>query len=146
MRSTATQLSMAVDDPAEAEKERSREADDQRLLAERFYAACRAVVRESSWDAVAKELDAIWDPAGRGVSAGVLRATLAPNSERNYFRFEWAIWFARQSDDVADLLAEIIGRGKPKKTPEQELADLKQAIRAELPKRAEHLIRKAATP
>ena len=136
------QLSMAVDDP----KEREREADDQRLLAEHFFAACRSVVREGrTWDSIAKELDAIWDPVGRGVSAGVLRATLAPNSERNYFRFEWAIWFARQSEECADLLAEIIGRGKPKKTPEQELQDLKDLLREELPKRAASLIRKAET-
>lgn len=140
---TSPQLAMVVDDPAEAEKERAREADDQRLLLERFFAACRTVVRELSWDAVAKELDAIWDPTGRGVSAGVLRASLSPGNERNYFRFEWSIWFARQSDDVADLLAEIIGRGKPKKTPEQELADLKQAIRSEMPKRAEAIFRNA---
>lgn len=148
--SAGPQLAMVVDDPAEAAKERAREGQAQRLLAARFYAACREVVRESTWDAVAKELDAIWDPqedpTGRGVSAGVLRASLATANERNYFRFEWCLYFARQSEECAELLAEIIGRGKPKKAPEAELADLQNIVRTHYPKDAEKIIRKAATP
>jgi hypothetical protein len=144
MRQTGgPQLAMVVDDPAVVERERQRELDDERLLFERLMKACREVCRELGYDRCAAELDAIWSPLGRHVSAGVLRQTLAPNTERNYFRLEWIIWFARQSEEVADLVLEVIGRGRPKKKPEDELRDLKELIRAELPKRAAALIRKA---
>ncbi len=142
----APQLEMPVDDPAELEKERQREVDEQHLVLGRFFAACREVVRETSWDHVANQLEAIWGPLGRHVSSGVLKLTLsASNGERNYFRWEWSIWFARNSEACADLLAEIIGRGRPKKDPADELRDLKDVIRNEYPKQAERLIRKGET-
>jgi hypothetical protein len=135
-----------LDDPNEIENEADREADDQWLITERFFVACRSVVREvGGWDACAQALDAIWARRGRGVTASVLRAAMT-GTERNYFRWEWCIWFARQSAEVADLLFEAGGRAKPKKRAEDELRDLKVAVREELShKRADQLIRKAET-
>lgn len=132
---------VGLDDPAEL----ARDADDQALVFEGLLAACRACARLLTVEVCARELDRIWGDRGRPVSAAVLRAALN-GTERNYFRLEWAIWFARQSEDVAELLLEIVGQGKPKKTPEEELADLKKLVRDELShKRAEALIRKAET-
>lgn len=142
----AAQLAMDVEDPHAAAEQVARDHDDQRLALEHFFAACRQVCRELGYERCANELDAIWSKVGRGVSASTLKATLAPNGERNYFRFEWAIWFAQQSEEVADLLLEIAGRGKPEKTPEEELRDLKELMRRELGATGNKLIRKAAAP
>ena len=136
------QLAMVgLDDPAEA----ARAGDEQALLYERLMVACRAVARELTFERCAAALDAIWGDRGRPVSAAVLRAALS-GTERNYFRVEWAIWFARHSEDVADVLLEIAGRGKPKKTPEEELRDLKEIVRRELGATGNKLIRKAEAP
>jgi hypothetical protein len=142
----AVQLAMDVDDPVEAKRDREREIERQQELLSRFFKACREVCREQTYERAANELDDIWAPLGRGVSPSVLKATLSPGNERNYFRWEWAIWFATQSEDVADLLCEVAGRGKPKKSPEEELRDLQNIVRSEYPKQAERLIRKAGTP
>jgi hypothetical protein len=133
---------VGLEDPADIE----RDGDDQALLFEALVGACRAVARELGYDACAAALDAIWGERGRPVSAAVMRAALN-GTERNYFRVEWAIWFARRSEHVADILLEIAGRGsRPRKTAEQELEDLKALLRDELShKRAEQLIRKAGT-
>lgn len=133
-----------LEDPEELAKDREREADDQALLFEHVLAACRAVARDLTYDACARELDRIWGERGRPVSAAVLRAALN-DARGNYFRLEWLIWFARQSEDVAQLAREIGGAGLPKKTPEQELEDLKNVLRSEYPKQAQRLIRKAET-
>jgi hypothetical protein len=135
------QLAIAgLDDPQDAE----REGDDQALLFEHLIAACRAVARELTHEVCARELDKIWGDRGRPVSAAVLRAALN-DARGNYFRAEWVIWFARQSEDVAQIAREIGGAGLPKKTPEQELEDLKNVLRSEYPKQAQRLIRKAET-
>ena len=138
------QLEMEVDDPVQAAKERARERDQQALLFERLLTACRAVSHELTAEHCAKELDAIWGDRGRPVSAAVLRAALA-DSRGNYFRAEWLIWFAQQSEAVADLLLEAGGRGKPKKKPEDELRDLKALMRRKLGTVANELIHKAET-
>lgn len=138
------QLVMSVDDPDAMRREQEREAEDQQELLARFFKACREVCREHTYERVAEELERIWGDLGRHVSSGVLKQTLAPGNERNYFRFEWCIWFARQSDSCAEILKEIIGHGQPKKSPEEELRDLQTELRAELShKRAEQLIRRA---
>lgn len=148
MRSKAedVQLAMPVDDPAEAAREAERERDEHHELVEQFFAACRAYVRdESSYEVVATELEAIWGELGRHVSTGVLKNTLSKNEDvkrGQYFRFEWAIYFARKSEACAEVLAQIIGRGKPKKSEGDELRDLKTVIRREYPRQAEALIRK----
>ncbi len=138
----APQLSIVL---PQTQAEREAEADRQSALRDEMMLACRAVARELTYDVCARELDAVWGPKGRAVSASALRSALH-DVERNNFRFEWILWFATQSEDVADLLAEISGRGKPKKKPEDELRDLKALIREELPKRATALIRKAESP
>jgi hypothetical protein len=89
--------------------------------------------------ACAAALDKRWGEDGRPVSESTLGAALR-DSERNYFRLEWADWFAARSPEIAELLARRI---KPVKTPEQELEDLKAELRSELPKRADAVIRNA---
>jgi hypothetical protein len=141
MTAAAEQLGLAIT----AAPDSPDEGDEQALLLEHLVAACRAVARELTYEACAKSLDAIWGERGRPVSASVLRAGLS-GTERNYFRVEWAFWFARRSETVAEILLEVAGRARPKKKPEDELRDLKALIREELPKRATALIRKAELP
>jgi hypothetical protein len=129
----------------ESEQDREAESDRQRGLRDDLVMACRAVARELGYDACAAILDRVWGPLGRPVSASALRSALN-DTERNHFRFEWVIWFSTASEDVATLLNEIAGKTKPKKTAEQELADLKTEMRRELGKVADKLIRKAETP
>lgn len=145
MKPAGTQLAMVVDDPTEVAREREREIEDQRALLERFFAACRDVIRDSTGDKVANELEALWGDLGRHVSSGVLKQTLAQGEvfNRNYFRVEWLIWFARESEEVADIVAEMIGLGLPTKDPKEELRDLQEIVRSHYPKDAEKHIRKA---
>ncbi len=140
------QTEMAVEDPEAAKRERERKTEDRRELFERFFRACREVCRELGYDTVANELERDWGDLGRHVSSGVLKQTLAPNGDRNYFRWEWCTYFAEQSEEASDVLLEIGGRGKPKKTPEEELRDLKELMRRELGATANKLIRKAEAP
>lgn len=106
-----------------------------------FVAGYISVKGTRGYDAVANELEARWAVFGRPVSASVLRAALSPEgNERNYFRLEWADWFAARSPEIADLLAR---RVKPTKTPQQQIADLEAELREELPKRADAVIRRA---
>lgn len=107
---------------------------------EQLWSAMRAVARELGYEACASALDRRWGEKGRPVSASLLRAALN-DAERNYFRLEWADWFARQSKDVADLLAS---RVKPKKAPDELLADLEAELRETLShKAAEQVLRRA---
>lgn len=131
----------------ETEDERDVETAQQRRLWNDVIDACRQVVREfGGYDPTAAALAHLWGPIGHHVTAAVLRSALSVESERNYFRGEWLLWFSLQSPTVAELLATIAGRSKPKKKPEDELRDLQEGIRAEMPKQAERIIRKAATP
>jgi hypothetical protein len=129
----------------ETEQEREAYDDHVRSWRDDVVMACRAVARELGYDTCAAGLDRQWGPLGRPVSASALRSALH-DAERNNFRFEWVRWFADRSEDVRELLAEAAGTGKPKKTAEEELRDLKAAMRAELGKVGERLIRKAETP
>lgn len=129
-----------VEDPAEVEK-----ADDsERILRGQLIAACKQVALTLGYDQCAARLDRIWGPEGRPVSATFLRNALLDQNSA-HFRAEWLIWFAKQSEVVCDLLLETGGRGKPKKTPEEELRDLKELMRRELGQTANKLIRKAET-
>jgi hypothetical protein len=47
---------------------------------------------------------------------------------------------------VADLVLEMGGAGRAEKKPEDELVDLKDALRREYPRQAESLIRKGKAP
>lgn len=142
----AIQLAMEVDDPDEAKREKEREIEGEQELFARFFKACRELCRELTYERVANELDDRWAPLGRTVSPSTLKVTLAPGNERNYFRWEWSIWFSRNSEACADVLAEIAGTGMPKKEAEDELHDLQNIVRVHYPKDAEKHIRKAATP
>jgi len=104
-----------------------------------FVAGYLGTNGQRGYDAVAAELDRRWGPKGRPVSASILRSALQ-DVERNNFRLEWADWFAARDADIANLLAR---RVKPVKTAEEELADLKAEIYAEMPRRADALIRRA---
>lgn len=91
------------------------------------------------YDAAAAELDRRWGPKGRPVSASALRSALN-DVERNNFRLEWGDWFAARSPEIADLMAR---RVKPIKTDAELLRDLEAELRAEMPRRADAVIRKA---
>lgn len=107
---------------------------------EQLWSAMRAVTRDLGYETCASALDRRWGEKGRPVSASLLRAALN-DAERNYFRLEWADWFARQSKDVADLLA---ARVKPKKTADEMYEDLITELRETLShKAAEQVLRRA---
>lgn len=133
----------------ESPEEEQAEIEAGYIWREQLWSAMRTFVASymsaglKGYDAVASELDKRWgtDRHGRGVSASQLRAALN-DAERNYFRLEWADWFAARSPEIADLLAR---RVKPTKTPEQMLRDLEAELREELPKRADAVIRRART-
>ncbi len=137
---------MDVEDPAEQALALEQKIEDRREQLQRFFKLCREVCRLLSYEHVATELEREWGDLGRHVSAGVLKNTLAPETKGNYFRWEWAMWFAEQSEDIADLFCEIAGRGMPTKDPKDELHDLKDIIRAHYPREADKHFRKAATP
>jgi hypothetical protein len=133
-RSAAPQLELAGLD--------ADDGDEQVILTERFLAAARKYIREAGgFDVVASALDKIWGDRGRPVSASVLRAA-TNGTERNYFRFEWALWFARRSEECGELLLEAMGRGKAAKTPDVELRDLQQVLLEEYPRQAAKLIQR----
>lgn len=92
------------------------------------------------YDGCAHRLNKRWEPKGRPVTAGSLRAALN-DIERNNFRLEWADWFASQSAEVADLLAR---RVKPAKTDREMLESLLAELREDLPhKRIDAALRRA---
>jgi hypothetical protein len=126
----------------ERETEEASDAAGEQLTA--LINACKRVARELSYGHCADELEKLWGRHGRHVTAPTLRAC-CEGIERNYFRVEWAHWFAQQSDDVAAILREWGGARAPKKTPAEELEDLKRALLEEFPKQAAKLIRKAET-
>ncbi len=138
VRRQTAQTTMDVDNPLDV----AAADDEQRVLRSQLMAACRQVALSLGYDQCAAALDRIWGYEGRPVSATFLRAALHDN-ERSHMRLEWLLWFAQQSEVVADIALEIGGRGKPKKTPEEELRDLKELMRRELGTTANKLIRKA---
>lgn len=133
----------------ETENERVDEVDFEHEMFDEFFKAVRRAVRAlGGYEECAVALERIWGSKGRHVTEALLRSTLSEDVEakRNYFRFEWSLWFALHSEDVREVFAVVSGRGKPTKKPEDELRDLKQELRDQFPKQAEKLIRKAATP
>jgi hypothetical protein len=130
-----------LEDPAEEQAE----IEAGYLWREQIYSAIRTFIAgyiangQKGYEAAAAALDRRWGEKGRPVSASMLRAALG-DTERNYFRAEWLDWFAARSPEVADLMAR---RVKPVKSPEEQLRDLENEIREELPKRADSIIRKA---
>jgi hypothetical protein len=135
---------------AEAQAEEAAEAkrrEQRGVLKQRLMAAIRDYARLRQQIICANELDkedSVYG-GGKGVSSAVLRSCLEA-TPGNYFRLDWIFWFAEECEEVADVLLEVAGRGKPQKSPEEELADLKEIVRAEYPRQADKLIRKAAAP
>lgn len=134
----------------EADAEAALEAADRErrgIMRHRLMAAIRDFARLRQQNVCATELDkddSVFG-GGKGVSASAFRACLE-GTERNYFRLDWLFWFVDESDEVADLIVEIGKRGLSQKTPEEELQDLRDLVRQEMPKQADKLIRKAAAP
>jgi hypothetical protein len=134
---------------AEADAEAADEAarrEHRGILRHRLMAALRDYARLRQLNICATELDkddAVYG-GGKGVSSSTLRSCLE-STQGNYFRLDWLFWFAGECDEVADILMEIAGH-KSEKTPEQELEDLKNALRSEYPKQAAALIRKGQLP
>jgi hypothetical protein len=114
-----------------------------RLLMERKIHAARKLCGERSVKVVAAALDEIWGPLGHTVSASTLSNALRDH-ERNYWRSEWDSWFCDECEEFAEVVAEMIGKGKAKKSPEEQIEDYERLVRDALsPKNAEALIRKA---
>ena len=114
-----------------------------RLFLDRKLAAARKVVAEQSIKVVADALDQIWGPIGHPVSASTLSNALRDH-ERSYWRSEWDSWFCDESEEFREVVAEMVGRGKVKKSAEEIAEDYERLVRDALsPKNAEVLIRKA---
>lgn len=114
-----------------------------RLFLDRKLAAARKVVAEQSIKIVADALDQIWGPIGHPVSASTLSNALRDH-ERSYWRSEWDSWFCDESEEFREVVAEMVGRGKVKKSAEEIAEDYERLVRDALsPKNAEVLIRKA---
>lgn len=132
-------------DAEDAEKAARREARN--ILRHRLMAAIRTFAKGQT-DAIAAELsddvDVFGADAGKnGVSGSLLRACMT-GGERNYFRLDWIFYLLEESDDVAAVMLEACGHGKPQKTPEQYAKDLEDTLREELSQnRADRAIRKA---
>lgn len=131
----------------ETESDREDEVEREHALLEGMLAAVRRAIRgiDGGYEASAVALERIWGPKGRHVTEALLRSCLAEDVEtrRNYFRFEWLFWFALHSEEVRELLDEVNGKAKPKKSYEQLYRDQCAVIREELGgKLAERIIRK----
>jgi len=136
----------------DTEAEQTAEAGANYTWREQLWSAMRMFVETyidgnlKKYDAVAHRLNKIWEPAGRSVSPGALKNSLAADpvsANRNNFRLEWAFWFASQDQDIARLLGMHI---KPEKTAEQLLDDQEAAMREVLThKQVEQIKRRART-
>ncbi len=114
-----------------------------RLLMDRKLAAARKIVAEKSLKSVADALDQIWGPIGHPCSASTLSNALRDH-ERSYWRSEWDSWFCDASDEFREVCCEMVGKGKPKKSKDEILEDLKRLLLKDLSStRAEKLIREA---
>lgn len=114
-----------------------------RLLMDRKLQAAKKLCAERSVKVVAAALDEIWGPLGHAVSASTLSNALRDH-ERNYWRSEWDSWFCDESDEFKEVVAEMCGRGKSKRTTQEQLEDMERLVRDVLsPKNAEALIRRA---
>ena len=114
-----------------------------RLFMDRKLAAARKLCAERSVKVVADALDQIWGPLGHAVSASTLSNAMRDH-ERNYWRSEWDSWFCDESEEFREVVAEMIGRGKAKRSPAEMIEDFERLVRDALsPKNADALIRKA---
>ncbi len=119
------------------------EGDRINLYREESFAIMRAIAKELTYETCANELDAMFSRHGRPVSPSVLRAALN-DIERNHFRFEWAIWFARKHKEMGDKFCEIGGHAKAKRTEGEINTAFRELVRSKLSLvEAEKLIRQA---
>jgi hypothetical protein len=93
----ADQLSLAIDP--------QRDKYHARACAGRLLDACRDVAKLQGYKATAAELDEIFGPDGHHVSESLLYNALN-GGDRNYWRGEWVVYFARKSPLVAAIVAE----------------------------------------
>jgi hypothetical protein len=144
MAATAKQIAMGGLEEAGQKQAR---LDGARIWREQLWSALRqftmayvSVTGARGYDAVASELDEIWGPQGRPVSASILRAALN-DAERNNFRAEWLDWFSERDEDVYDLLTH---RVRSALSPDEKLTRLERSVRKHLGhKFAEMIIREA---
>ncbi|MDQ1446777.1 MAG: hypothetical protein QOI20_3241 [Acidimicrobiaceae bacterium] len=135
------ELELRTAEEIEREVEAASDNANEKLVA--LINACKRVARELTYAHCAAELEKLWGPHGRHVTSATLRACL-DGTERNYFRLEWARWFADRSDDVkAHLHAWLVDM--PAKTWQRLYEDLCLTIYEEFPNQAKKLIRKAET-
>lgn len=114
-----------------------------RMLMERKLRAAQKLCAERTIKVVAHDLDQIWGPLGHAVSASTLSNALRDH-ERSYWRSEWDSYFADHSDEFRDVIAEMAGKAKPKKTKEELFDALVRLLPHELAsKRVEALLKKA---
>ncbi len=134
----------------ESEQEEQAEIEAEYLMREELFSALRMFTASyicgslKGYDAVAYQLNKRWEPHGRPVTAGPLRASLSPtNTERNNFRAEWLFWFMENSVDVAEIMARKV---KPEKTDRQLLDDLIDELAEDMShKRIAAAVRRART-
>lgn len=143
-------LAQTVIGGLESEKEETDEIEAEYVMREELFSALRRFTAGylcgslKSYDAVAHQLNKRWEPHGRPVTAGPLRASLSPtNAERNNFRAEWLFWFMENCAEVAEIMARKV---KPEKTDRQLLEDLLEELVEDLShKRIAAAVRRART-
>lgn len=132
------------------EKEEEAEIEAEYLMRQELFSALRMFVSGylcnglKGYDAVAFQLNKRWEPHGRSVTAGPLRASLSPtNTERNNFRAEWLFWFMDNCAEVAEIMARKV---KPEKTDRQLFDDFVEELKEDLShKRIAAAVRRART-
>lgn len=114
-----------------------------RMLMERKLKAAQKVCQERSIKAVAHDLDQIWGPLGHSVSASTLSNALRDH-ERSYWRSEWDGYFCDASAEFREVILEMAGKSKPRKTKEEMFDALLRLLPHELASgRVAELLKKA---
>lgn len=146
MKAIPTQIVMGG---LESEQEELAEIEAEYRVREELFSAIRMFIAgyicgsQKGYDAVAAQLNKRWEPHGRPVTGGPLRASLSMNSERNNFRAEWLFWFMENCAEVAEIMARKV---KPEKTDRQVLDDLLEELQEDLShKRIAAAVRRART-
>lgn len=136
-----------LDDPEHRAREAEAVENEDLKCFERFIQGARAVCVDRGYGKVANELDGTWSKLGHPVSESVLRATMRENGERNYFRMEWVPYFARHSEECAQALLEMAGRGEPEVPVEDFNANLIDGMRGVLaPAQVNRIVAAARRP
>lgn len=144
MKASANQTVMGG---LETPEEEAAAVEAEILVREELFSAIRTFINgfisggQKGYVAVANILNKRWEPHGRPVTEGVLRSSLSPSGERNYFRAEWLFWFQDNSAEVAEIMAR---KSKPDKTDRQLLEDFIDELAEDLShKRIQAALRRA---